>query len=47
VAPLRFKTDDEGAKMANDTSTVPSPRLPRRLREGLVTYFYCRDIGRI
>ena len=36
VAPLfRFKTEDEGIAMANDTEF------------GLASYFYARDIGRI
>jgi acyl-CoA reductase-like NAD-dependent aldehyde dehydrogenase len=48
VAPLdRFKTDDEAVKMANDTPTPSLPRLRGRVREGLASYFYGRDIGRI
>jgi acyl-CoA reductase-like NAD-dependent aldehyde dehydrogenase len=48
VAPLyRFKSDAEAVKMANET---PHPSLPRsrgRVREGVASYFYSRDIGRI
>jgi succinate-semialdehyde dehydrogenase/glutarate-semialdehyde dehydrogenase len=48
VAPLyRFKSEGEAVKMANE---APHPSLPRprgRVREGVVSYFYSRDIGRI
>jgi Aldehyde dehydrogenase family len=51
VAPLyRFKTEADAVKMANDTPTLPSPARGRprgRVREGVASYFYSRDIGRI
>jgi Aldehyde dehydrogenase family len=46
VAPLyRFKTEAEAIEMANDAPTLTLPRL--RGREGVASYFYSRDIGRI
>ncbi len=46
VAPLyRFKTEEDALEMANDT--LPLPRLRGRGREGVASYFYSRDIGRI
>ena len=50
VAPLyRFKTDAEAIKMANDAPTLTLPGVPRagEGREGVASYFYSRDIGRI
>jgi succinate-semialdehyde dehydrogenase/glutarate-semialdehyde dehydrogenase len=48
VAPLyRFKTEDEAVKMANDAPALPSPACGRGVREGVASYFYSRDIGRI
>jgi succinate-semialdehyde dehydrogenase/glutarate-semialdehyde dehydrogenase len=47
VAPLyRFKTEAEAIKMANDTPTLTLPPAGEG-REGVASYFYSRDIGRI
>jgi hypothetical protein len=48
VAPLyRFKSEADAVKMANDAPTLPSPACGREAREGVASYFYSRDIGRI
>jgi succinate-semialdehyde dehydrogenase/glutarate-semialdehyde dehydrogenase len=48
VAPLyRFKSEADAVKMANDTPTPNPPPLTGEGREGLASYFYSRDIGRI
>jgi succinate-semialdehyde dehydrogenase/glutarate-semialdehyde dehydrogenase len=48
VAPLyRFKSEEDAIKMANDTPTLTLPHSRGRVREGVASYFYSRDIGRI